>query len=77
MSWNVEGDRDIEQLEDLMTLSFRRSRVIKETLIEFGLNGDNIDVYGFGGSLPIVSFRDEDERWKNRRVEFTLIKEED
>jgi len=31
-------------------------------------------VRGLGSSAPVVDFKDADNRWKNRRVEFILIK---
>jgi outer membrane protein OmpA-like peptidoglycan-associated protein len=43
-------------------------------LSEFGVSRGRLSATGMGGSRPVVRFQDRDTWWKNRRVEFILIK---
>jgi outer membrane protein OmpA-like peptidoglycan-associated protein len=47
---------------------------VKEALVERGLDQDRMSVVGRGGTDPIVPHTDLDNRWKNRRVEFILVR---
>jgi len=69
-----EAEADKENKEELIPLSLARADAVKQALIKLGLDGNRISVVGLGGSNPIVPFDDEENRWKNRRVEFILIK---
>jgi len=71
--WN-KSEADKENEEELIPLSLARAEAVKQALAEFGLDAGRISVEGLGGSSPIVAFDDEENRWKNRRVEFILIK---
>jgi outer membrane protein OmpA-like peptidoglycan-associated protein/flagellar hook assembly protein FlgD len=64
-----------EQEEELLPLSKDRAERVLEALVERGISRNRLTADGVGGSKPIVDFRDEDNRWKNRRVEFILKKE--
>jgi outer membrane protein OmpA-like peptidoglycan-associated protein len=44
------------------------------TLIEFGVARNRLSFVGMGGTKPVVRYDDRDNWWKNRRVEFVLIK---
>jgi len=46
-----------------------------QKLIEYGVDAKRLSVRGLGSSEPVVAFTDDVNRWKNRRVEFILIKE--
>ncbi len=70
---NVSGT-EREEKEELQPLSLSRARVVKEALVELGIEEGRIDVLGRGGTEPIVPHTDTENRWKNRRVEFILIK---
>jgi outer membrane protein OmpA-like peptidoglycan-associated protein len=48
--------------------------VIREALVERGIDEDRIEINWFGGSDPIVPFSDLDGRWVNRRVEFYIVR---
>ncbi|MBN2552543.1 MAG: gliding motility-associated C-terminal domain-containing protein [Spirochaetales bacterium] len=69
-----EAEARKENEEELIPLSLDRAEAVKRALVMLGLDGGRISVVGLGGSAPIVPFDDEENRWKNRRVEFILIK---
>ncbi|AFG37558.1 outer membrane protein/peptidoglycan-associated (lipo)protein [Spirochaeta africana DSM 8902] len=63
-----------EEREELQPLSLARAQSVRQALIDGGLSSNRITAVGRGGMEPIVPHTDEDERWKNRRVEFILIR---
>ncbi|GEM_PF-136046 len=64
-----------EQEEELIPLSRDRAVRVMEALTDRGISGNRLKAKGVGGSKPVVDFRDEENRWKNRRVEFILKKD--
>jgi outer membrane protein OmpA-like peptidoglycan-associated protein len=70
---NVTGTQREEE-EELKPLSRNRAQSVKEALVERGLDQDRMSVVGRGGTDPIVPHTDLDNRWKNRRVEFILVR---
>jgi len=64
-----------EEEQVLLPLSKERADVIKQALVQRGIVETRITTGGFGGTRPVVPHSDLDNRWKNRRVEFILIKE--
>jgi outer membrane protein OmpA-like peptidoglycan-associated protein len=56
------------------SLSEKRAKAIVDILVEDGVAQDRLAVVGMGISEPIVAFKDTDNWWKNRRVEFYLEK---
>jgi flagellar hook assembly protein FlgD/outer membrane protein OmpA-like peptidoglycan-associated protein len=70
---NVTGT-EREEREELQPLSLARAQEVKEALVELGMNPRRISVLGRGGTDPIVPHEDKENRWKNRRVEFILLK---
>lgn len=69
-----KAEADKENQDELIPLSLARAEAVKKALVGLGLEAGRISVTGMGGSSPIVAFDDEANRWKNRRVEFILIK---
>ena len=63
-----------EEREELQPLSEKRAAAVKEALVEQGVDGRRISTLGLGGTEPVVPHSDLENRWKNRRVEFILIK---
>ena len=61
-----------EQRETLLPLSAARAEAVKRELVALGVSGGRITTEGVGGASPVVPFSDEQNRWKNRRVEFIL-----
>ena len=63
-----------EETKELIPLSTARAEVVKNLLVQHGVDSRRLSVQGLGSSQPVVSFTDVENRWKNRRVEFILIK---
>jgi outer membrane protein OmpA-like peptidoglycan-associated protein/flagellar hook assembly protein FlgD len=63
-----------EQDEELLPLSKKRAEAIKMALAGLGIAESRISTEGMGAARPIVPFSDLVNRWKDRRVEFILIK---
>jgi len=57
-----------------MPLSKERADAIKAYLVKKGVNANNVTTEGMGGTKPVVDSKDTDNNWKNRRVEFILVK---
>ncbi|AEJ61379.1 OmpA/MotB domain protein [Spirochaeta thermophila DSM 6578] len=71
---NLSGT-EREEREELVPLSLARAEAVKQALVAMGLDPGRITTAGMGGRFPIVPHTDEKNRWKNRRVEFILLKE--
>jgi len=65
--------RDREETE-LKRISELRAKAVVDILVRYGVARNRLSSTGAGGSSPIVKFEDRDNWWKNRRVEFILIK---
>ncbi|HEY9053307.1 MAG TPA: OmpA family protein, partial [Rectinemataceae bacterium] len=65
---------DAEEKNELIPLSKGRAEYVKAMLIRFGVDATRLSAVGLGSSKPVVKFSDAENRWKNRRVEFVLIK---
>jgi len=63
-----------EEKNELQPLSDARAKTVVNMLIEFGVARGRLSSIGMGGTQPIVKYEDRDNWWKNRRVEFILIK---
>ena len=74
LSWYDPVKAAKEEKEELLPLSLARAEAVKEALVKLGVNAGRISTAGLGGSQPIVPFSDKENRWKDRRVEFILIK---
>ena len=72
--WDDSEKADLEQQEVLIPLSESRAQTVMEDLILRGISEDRLSVVGVGGAAPIVPHGDVENRWKNRRVEFILLK---
>ena len=70
---NISGT-EREEREDLIPLSTARADAVRKFLIERGVSRGRLSSVGIGGTKPIASLSDRDNWWKNRRVEFILIK---
>jgi len=66
---------DKEETTELLPLSTARADLVMQKLIEYGVDPRRLSTRGLGSSEPVVAFTDGENRWKNRRVEFILIKE--
>ncbi len=72
--WDKADKWLTEENEVLMPLSKQRSDAIKQALSDRGINRNRMKTSGFGGYKPVVPHSDLQNRWKNRRVEFILVK---
>jgi outer membrane protein OmpA-like peptidoglycan-associated protein len=74
----IEGDGATaianEETRELLPLSTGRAELVKKLLGDNGVDTRRLSTKGMGSAEPVVSFRDAQNRWKNRRVEFILIK---
>ncbi len=61
-----------EENQTLMPLSTARARAIRAALVQRGVPAARMTTVGRGGWAPVVPHGDEQNRWKNRRVEFFL-----
>ncbi len=66
----------IEQEQELIPLSKARAEAIKQALVAQGIAASRISTVGIGAAEPVVPFSDLENRWKNRRVEFILVRGE-
>ena len=55
-------------------LSGERAEAIKAYLVKKGVSASSLSTNGLGGTKPVVNPKDKDNNWKNRRVEFILVK---
>ncbi|MDR0301283.1 MAG: OmpA family protein [Treponema sp.] len=65
--------RDREETE-LKRISEARAKAVVDLLVRYGVARNRLSSVGVGGTSPIVPYEDRDNWWKNRRVEFILIK---
>jgi outer membrane protein OmpA-like peptidoglycan-associated protein/flagellar hook assembly protein FlgD len=65
--------RDQEE-PSLKDLSERRAGYVLEQLVNNGVTRNRLSFSGVGDSMPIVPFEDHSSWWKNRRVDFILIR---
>jgi outer membrane protein OmpA-like peptidoglycan-associated protein len=72
--WDDKELGEKEEREELVPLSRNRAQTVKDALVERGIDPDRLSVKGMGGRDPLVPHSDLDNRWKNRRVEFILLK---
>ena len=68
------GLAEKEEIEELQPLSLQRAETVRDSLISLGVPRGRLDVEGKGGTNPVVPHSDLENAWKNRRVEFILIK---
>lgn len=74
MRFNLNGHSSSEgTVQRNMTLSIDRATSVKSYLVSSGINGRNLEVKGFGESVPISSNNTEAGRQLNRRVEIKRI----
>ena len=68
----TQTDENLEEEKILEPLTVNRAGEVQDALIERGFDFEKVIVHTFGGKNPIFSISDENENWKNRRVEFVM-----
>ncbi|MCL2478082.1 MAG: OmpA family protein [Treponema sp.] len=63
-----------EETEELQPLSEARANVVVDILAGYGVNRSRMSSVGRGGQVTVANPQDPNNNWKNRRVEFILIK---
>jgi len=69
-----EAARLVEQERELRPLSEHRAKFVVDYLVNLGVDRSRLSVIGIGGARPVARYEDRANWWKNRRVEFLLIK---
>ena len=57
-----------------MPLSAKLAESVKNYLTKNGVSGSRLATEGKGGTELVVDYKDKNNNWKNRRVEFILEK---
>jgi outer membrane protein OmpA-like peptidoglycan-associated protein len=70
---NLSGSEREERTE-LQPLSLARAKTVVDALISRGISADRLEARGLGGREPVVPHGDAQARWRNRRVEFVLVR---
>jgi outer membrane protein OmpA-like peptidoglycan-associated protein len=68
------GPRRNRERPELQRLSEDRAKAVVGILIRNDVDPSRLSYYGVGASRPVTAFEDRDNWWKNRRVEFILMK---
>jgi flagellar hook assembly protein FlgD len=63
-----------EETNELQPLSMFRAQAVIDQLVGYGVSRGRLSAAGRGGTRTLANPRDQDNSWKNRRVEFILIK---
>jgi len=70
----TEAGRLLEQAVELRPLSEHRAQYVADYLVQLGVDRSRLSTVGVGGARPVVKYEDRDNWWKNRRVEFILLR---
>ena len=63
-----------EETEELQPLSLARAQAVIDQLVGYSVARSRLSPIGRGGTKTVANPRDQDNNWKNRRVEFLLVK---
>ena len=63
-----------EEIDELQPLSLARAQFVIEHLVGHGVSRGRLSPIGRGGTMTLAEPLDPDNNWKNRRVEFLLIR---
>lgn len=74
INWDDAKKGEAEQRSVLVPLSTARAEAIAAALVERGIVAERLVTRGLGAENPVVPDSDYANRWKNRRVDFLLLK---
>jgi outer membrane protein OmpA-like peptidoglycan-associated protein len=75
MEVELGGHTDIEGIPaQNFKLSLGRVEAVKSFLVKKGVSPERIQTKAYGQTRPLTRARDEESKKKNRRVEFTVLK---
>ena len=74
INWDDPNLGKGEQEKVLLPLSRARAAAIVKALAARGIDEKRMSIEGVGAKEPLVPDSDIANRWKNRRVEFYLVK---
>ena len=75
MEIEIDGHTDdVGSAEFNLELSKKRAYAVMEYLIKKGTDKKRLSYKGFGSSMPLSKNNTDEDRQKNRRVEFTILK---
>ena len=63
-----------ERMAESAVLGFTNATDAADYLVKKGVSRSSVTTEGMGGTKPVVNPKDADNNWKNRRVEFILVK---
>jgi outer membrane protein OmpA-like peptidoglycan-associated protein len=69
----TRAERDRPSAAD-RKLSEQRAKTVVDHLVDLGVDRVRLSAFGIAGARPIIALEDKENWWKNRRVEFILIK---
>jgi hypothetical protein len=75
-NWRDKAKARAEQRDSLIPLSAARAEAIKKALVAYDIPAGSITAIGVGAEDPVVPDSDVKNRWKNRRVEIYLERQE-
>ncbi len=71
----VGGHTDnVGQPASNQTLSEARAEAVKNALVKFGVSDSVLQTKGYGATKPIASNDTEDGKFRNRRIEYSIVK---
>jgi len=71
----VGGHTDnVGQPADNQKLSEARANSVKDVLVKFGVRGDALKTAGYGSTKPLTTNDTQDGKYRNRRIEYSVIK---
>ena len=71
---NDIAGRHNEYIQELQPISEIRARAVMNQLVMLGIDPNRLEYRGFGGEHPLAAWEDTENWWKNRRVEFVLVR---
>jgi OOP family OmpA-OmpF porin len=71
----IEGHTDTQGgTRSNMKLSESRAKAVRDYLVKQGIDGSRLTPKGFGETVPVSDNKTEEGRYKNRRVDFKILK---